>query len=156
MVMSDLPYGGTSGWSGTDTSYERAVQLSTTGEISRRQRKTLQYMRERGALGVTWKDLSGYFGWHHGSASSVLTVLHKTEHIVRLMNRREKCRIYVLPEFQQGRDSDQPVQRMTQTQMCDHLVFLWHQADLTDDFMAKGYCEHLLNSYWPDWKDILG
>lgn len=148
-----LPYAGTTGWSGTDTSYERAIRLSSTGQIGRNQRKIIGYMRERGSLGVTWKDLSGKFGWHHGSASSHLTVLHKSGAIMRLMNRRERCRIYVLPEYRDGREFDEPSNNMSKQQVFDMLVELHKYGEKFDDLVLVGYCELKLDEYWPDWRD---
>jgi hypothetical protein len=50
-----------------------------------------------GVEGVIWRDLSARYGWHHGSASGVLSTLHKDGMIARLTDRRAGCYIYVLP-----------------------------------------------------------
>lgn len=36
---------------------------------------------------------------HHGQASSVLSVLHKEGRLARLTEKRERCAVYVLPEY---------------------------------------------------------
>lgn len=90
-----LPYAGTSGWSGTDTSRERAIISDTTGDTSERQKYVVQMLHHRGRSGITWKELANITGWHHGQASGVLSVLHKEGRIARLLDKRARCRIYV-------------------------------------------------------------
>ena len=97
------PYNNTSGYSGTDTSRERAEREDNDGTTSYRQRETLSFLHSRGALGATWKELGERYNWHHGQASGVLSVLHKEGIIVRLVQRRDKCAVYVLPQFVNGR-----------------------------------------------------
>ena len=80
----DLPYAGTSGWSGSDTSRTRAVTADASGQ--------------------TWAELGDKLGAHHGTASGVLSVLHKAGRIDRLTERRDRCKVYVLPEFTAGRE----------------------------------------------------
>lgn len=103
MSIPELPYAGTSGWSGSDTSRERAVTEDRDGTTTRRQTEVLSYLRNVVAYGATWKELAEHFGWHHGQASGVLSVLHKTGHIARLQERRNKCAVYVLPDYTAGR-----------------------------------------------------
>ena len=101
-----LPYNGTSGWSGTDTSHDRAITADSDGTTGHNQQITLLYLRERKYEGITWKELADECGWHHGTASGVLSVLHKTGKIARLIEKRNKCRVYVLPEWVEGRETD--------------------------------------------------
>lgn len=103
-----LPYAGTSGWSGTDTSLDRAVALDTSGRTSARQDAALRLLNEQGARGVTWQELGAALGVHHGSSSNVLSVLHKEGRIARLSEKRDRCKVYVLPDFVCGRDTEQP------------------------------------------------
>jgi hypothetical protein len=103
MTEAYLPYGGTSGWSGSEASHDRAVSSDQSGQTRTRQQGTVAYLRLRGAEGVTWPELGRVRGWHHGTASGVLSVLHKEGVIARLKERRDKCSIYVLPEFVNGR-----------------------------------------------------
>ncbi len=99
-----LPYAGTSGWSGSETSRERAEAADTSGETTRRQIITLEIISAAGDDGITWQVLSNVTGWHHGIASGLLSVLHKSGHIERLTARRDRCQIYVMPEHVNGRE----------------------------------------------------
>lgn len=107
-----LPYpepGGeehTSGWSGSDTSRERAVADDASGETSRRQRLVLNLLRDAGARGLTWKELSTSTGMHHGQASGALSNLHLAGRVARLSERRGRCHPYTLPEYVGGRETD--------------------------------------------------
>lgn len=99
----ELPYAGTSGWSGTDTSRSRAVTADYSGETLDRQQIVIRFLANAGSLGMTWKDLSDATGWHHGTASGALSVLHRGEKICRLSDKRNRCKIYVLEEYVDGR-----------------------------------------------------
>lgn len=100
------PYNGTSGWSGSDTSRERAEQADADGTTSERQTRVLALLHGAGEEGLTWRELSQLSGWHHGSASGVLSVLHKVGLICRLSQRRNKMKVYVDPEFVAGRETE--------------------------------------------------
>jgi DNA-binding MarR family transcriptional regulator len=101
-----LPYAGTSGWSGSDTSEERARTADTDGTTPRRQGQALASLRLAGGRGLTWKELADARGWHHGTASGVLSVLHKEGRIVRLRDeRRQRSAVYVL----RGLQGERPV-----------------------------------------------
>lgn len=99
----ELPFGDTSGWSGTDTSRERAEAQDTDGTYTARQWETISFLARQGTYGATWTELADEYGYHHGQASGVLSGLHKTEHIARLDQRRNRCKVYVLPEYVDGR-----------------------------------------------------
>lgn len=97
-----LPYadpetGRSSGWSGSDTSADRARRDDTDGTTSARQRLVMRLLRDAGARGLTWRELAGITGMHHGQASGALSNLHKDGRIARLVERRAKCHPYVLP-----------------------------------------------------------
>lgn len=62
-----------------------------------RRAQALETLFLSGPDGITWKELSLRYGWHHGSASGVLSALHKDGMIARLTDRRQGCYIYVLP-----------------------------------------------------------
>jgi hypothetical protein len=110
--MPVLPYGGTSGWSGSETSRLRAIDEDSNGTTAGRQQDTLNLLFDSGVLGMTWKELSDQTGWHHGSASGVLSVLHKEGLIVRLKEKRNRCAIYILERYVQGRElSDRKIRR---------------------------------------------
>lgn len=103
---ASLPYNGTSGWSGTDTSKDRAITADTTGETSKRQQQVIEHLYKAHKDGLTWRGLSNLTGWHHGQASGVLSVLHKEGRIARLVKRRDRCRIYVHLDHVGGRETD--------------------------------------------------
>jgi DNA-binding MarR family transcriptional regulator len=105
--------GMSSGWSGSDTSHERALREDADGVTSRRQQRVMQLLNQTSWLGnkavgrnegLTVKDLREITRWHHGQASSALSVLHKEGKIARLKARRDRCAIYVLPEQVNGRE----------------------------------------------------
>ena len=91
----ELPYNGTSGHSGTDTSKERALVADRSGKTALRQAQALNLLSERTYQGITWKELSEVTGLHHGTASGVLSVLHKAGRIARLRESRNGCKVYV-------------------------------------------------------------
>ena len=101
-----LPYAGSSGWSGSATSKERADRDDASGVTSRRQQFALGIVSEAGARGVTVAELRA-LGLHHGQASGVLSVLHMGERIARLTERRDRCAVYVTPEYVNGRETAQ-------------------------------------------------
>jgi hypothetical protein len=100
-----LPYGGTSGWSGSQASRERAVSEDKIGITQSRQVKAQRFLKDCGYAGATWKELGDYFVWHHGQATAVLSVLHKEGVILRLSGeKRSRSSVYVLPEYVGSRD----------------------------------------------------
>ena len=105
--MDALPYNGTSGWSGTDTSKARAVTADTDGTTRHRQAQTMVALIEAGVTGLTWKELAELQGWHHGQASGVLSVLHHAGAIARLTESRNRCKVYVDIDWVQGRNVEQ-------------------------------------------------
>jgi hypothetical protein len=116
---ASLPYNGTSGWSGTDTSRERAVTADTNGDTKDRQRKVMNFLHFYEGHGATWKEIAEHTGWHHGTVSGALSVLHKDKRIARLTQQRDRCRVYVLPEYVYGRETDQQG-RKHQCPECGH------------------------------------
>ena len=98
-----LPYAGTSGWSGSDTSQERAERDDTRGVTGKRQQAAMRLLAQAGDRGVTWRELAQVMETHHGPASGALSVLHRDGRVVRLQDRRGGSKIYVLPEHQAGR-----------------------------------------------------
>lgn len=98
-----LPYAGSSGWSGSDTSHERADRDDTGGVTGRRQRQTIGLLHQVGERGLTWKELANILDVHHGGASGALSVLHRDGRIARLADRRGGSKVYVLPEYVAGR-----------------------------------------------------
>lgn len=105
MIVRELPYAGTSGWSGSDTSRDRAAFDDASGRTTERQNEVIWALLAEGRWGLTWRELADDKGWHHGQASGVLSVLHKTGHIVRLRERRNRCAVYVMPLYVDDRDT---------------------------------------------------
>ena len=99
----ELPYNKTSGHSGTDTSRERALHADRSGKTALRQAQALNLLSQREMAGLTWKEFSEITGLHHGTASGVLSVLHKTGRIARLKETRNGCKVYVDVFCVQGR-----------------------------------------------------
>lgn len=110
-VQPVLPYAGSSGHSGTDTSAERAVDADSTGKTLDRQEALRGLLRDAQGYGITVKELREQTGWHHGVASSILTHLHIAGDTVRLVDKRDKCHIYVLPQYDAGRPTEPYIPR---------------------------------------------
>lgn len=116
-----LPYNGSSGWSGTDTSEERADEADAFGTTAQRQQYVLDLLRARGAEGATWKEISALSMMHHGQSSGALSVLHKADKIARLLERRDKCRVYVLHDYVYERETDSQGRRPKPCPNCGHV-----------------------------------
>jgi CTP-dependent riboflavin kinase len=95
MSTAYVPYKGTAGWSGTDTSKERALYNLRTGKEYNNQQKALALINDADSAGLTWKELSEHTGMHHGTASGVLSVLHKSGAILRTTKVRNGCKVYM-------------------------------------------------------------
>lgn len=100
----DGPTERSSGWSGSDTSHERAQAEDSGGTTTARQRLVLGYLGLNRGTGATWREVADRLGWHHGQASGALSVLHKAGLVARLTERRGRCAVYVLPEWVGGRE----------------------------------------------------
>ena len=100
-----LPYNGTEGYAGSETSKDRAVSEAISGTASKRQRFILilaQRAKEKGITVVDVRDNT----LHHGRVSGALSVLHKVGKLARLTETRDKCKVYVLPEYVNGRPTE--------------------------------------------------
>jgi len=95
LSMPELPYDQTSGHSGTDTSKARAIEADRSGKTAMRQAQALELLNATYEQGLTWKEFSLITGLHHGTASGVLSVLHKAGRIARLKQSRNGCKVYV-------------------------------------------------------------
>jgi len=111
-----LPYNETSGHSGTDTSRERALHADRSGRTALRQAQALNLLSQREMAGLTWKEFSEITGLHHGTASGVLSVLHKTGRIARLKETRNGCKVYVDVFCVQGR----VIEKQGRKKCCPH------------------------------------
>lgn len=130
MTEPITPYAGTSGWSGTDTSHRRVHEDDADGTTTRRQRITLTALAGAGPQGLTWKELAQKASWHHGQASGVLTVLHMAGRITRLTEKRDRCRVYVLPEHVNDRDTE-PYVRQAPPATTEEMAELIREAYMT-------------------------
>jgi hypothetical protein len=114
-----LPYAGTSGWSGSETSRSTVVDQDNDGRTLDKQQRILELMNEhvmvpfddeplyRGrSYGLTWRECDRMLGWGHGSLSRVLSDLHKAGLLARLSEVRNRCKVYVLPEYVGGRETE--------------------------------------------------
>lgn len=97
------PYGGSSGWSGSETSKARAEENDRSGRTKQNQTTTLNHLFMANFEGLTWRDLAERTGWHHGTASGALSTLHKAGLIERLEETRHRCAVYVLPDYVRNR-----------------------------------------------------
>jgi hypothetical protein len=103
-IIPVLPYKGTSGWQGTDTSHQRALVADADGTTARRQQQVLATLEEAGPAGMTALELRNSWGeTNPNKVSPACTVLHKEGLIVRLQERRGRHHVYVLPEYVDGR-----------------------------------------------------
>jgi hypothetical protein len=114
--MPELPYDQTSGHSGTDTSKARAVEADRSGKTAQRQAQAIDLLNENYERGLTWKEFSFITGLHHGTASGVLSVLHKTGRIARLKESRNGCKVYVGLSWVQNR----VVEKQGRNKCCPH------------------------------------
>lgn len=112
----ELPYSGTSGHSGTETSKSRALSADRSGKTALRQAQALNLLASRTTVGLTWKELSEYTGLHHGTASGVLSVLHKVGRIARLKESRNGCKVYVDLRCV----NDRPIETQGRKKCCPH------------------------------------
>ena len=117
MSSAYVPYNGTAGWSGTDTSQQRAVDNISSSREENNQQKALRLLKRRGTAGLTWKELSMETGWHHGTASGILSILHMSGAIVRLYTVRNRCKVYVHQNF---KDEVKVEPRAKKEKLCPH------------------------------------
>jgi imidazolonepropionase-like amidohydrolase len=99
MNTAYVPYNGTAGWSGSDTSEQRAHDNVNSGRELNNQQLALHLLKRAGTSGLTWKEVATATGWHHGTASGVLSVLHTSGAIVRIYTVRNRCKVYVHQDF---------------------------------------------------------
>ena len=116
MSQAFVPYNGTAGWSGTETSKDRAMYNLRTGKEYNNQQKALALLKDNPA-GLTWKEFSEQTGVHHGTASGVLSVLHKAGAILRSTRIRGGCKIYYSIKYQEV-IADEPYKQ--KAKLCPH------------------------------------
>lgn len=115
------PYAGTSGWSGTDTSLERAERNDANGITSTTQRSILKAVESSGFYGMTVAEIRKKFpDHHHGTLSGALTNLHIDGHVLRLTAKRTACKVYVIPRYRSERDIEEPNRNRRRPTSCPH------------------------------------
>lgn len=116
-----LAYAGTSGWSGTDTSRERAKRNDATGRTATTQKAILDAVECSGFDGMTVAEIRQQFpDRHHGTLSGALTNLHMEGRLFRLKAKRMGCKIYVVPRYQSNRDIESPKRNRQLPSTCPH------------------------------------
>lgn len=143
--LAVLPYpderaGASSGWSGSETSRERAEHADADGTTTARQQQVLRYLATAAEQGVTWKELVEAYPAlfpHHGSASGVLSNLHKAGKITRVTERRQRCQIYVLPQCAAGRTTVAQGQRRARVTL-DHVTDVAHSHEPLSHVVTPG------------------
>lgn len=105
MNSTDTPYAGSSGWSGSATSKERADREDASGVTGWRSRQVFDLIAAAGRSGMTDKEVQAALNVGHGASSGTLTRLHRAAHIARLTRRRNGNEVYVLPEHVNGRET---------------------------------------------------
>ena len=104
MTEGIIPYGTKgSGWSGSETSRERAEREDATGITGKRQAQVFALLAQHTNDGMTVKEVEEALEIGHGPASSALTHLHRAERVVRLQERRLNQQVYVLRGYAEGR-----------------------------------------------------
>lgn len=102
-----LPYNGTSGHQDTDTSYERAKRMDSSGITAERQKMVYHLVLQNRAHGITAQEARRALGFNNpNQVSPSFTVLHKAGYLARLLEKRDGHRVYVHPDYLEGRDSD--------------------------------------------------
>ena len=148
MSAQVLPFKGTSGWAGSKASQDRQMMLDTTGETGKRQAMVLSELQDAGTHGATWRDIALALELHHGQASAALSVLHREGIIARLEQRRNKCSIYVLPEFVAGRETADAMktQASINANAIKAIRALHSEVELSD-VTGKTYCKECQYEY---------
>jgi hypothetical protein len=92
------------GWSGSDTSKERAEREEKTGVGGWRRKQVHALIEGRAAQGMTCHEVETELGIGHGAASAALTHLHRAGFLRRLSERRNGQEVYVHPDHVNGRE----------------------------------------------------
>jgi hypothetical protein len=141
--QAELTYGAagseTSGWSGTDTSRQRAEEQDINGVTARTQQKVLSRVVSSQGEGRTIAEIRDLLPeHHHGALSGALTNLHRAGKVARLAEKRGRCKVYVLPEYVEGRPTEAPSSSMSQAAYAVRRVLKVHFPVLRSDGLH--YC----------------
>lgn len=77
-------------------------------DIRSKASQTLALLDAHGEQGMTVGELSAHMGWHHGTASSTLSTLHRRSEIARLVQDRNGQAVYVIPRAVNERPTVRP------------------------------------------------
>jgi hypothetical protein len=105
MSNAYLPYAGTSGWSGSQTSYERAIANDESGLTSKNQMLFMADLLFTGSDGLTAREWGHLHNLEHQTYSSIPSILHEGGFVERLTMKRGRHQVYVLPEFVNDRET---------------------------------------------------
>jgi hypothetical protein len=109
--IGSFPYNGTSGNVKGTASEDARRADDESGATTKRQLEVIVILRALGPRGATWAEVSNYTGHHHGTVSGALSALHKEKRIARLTERRNRCSIYVMPEYVEDRETQEQGRR---------------------------------------------
>jgi hypothetical protein len=105
MTEGIIPYGQKgSGWSGSETSRERAEREDAMGITGKRQAQVYALLATHTGTGMTVKEVEDHLSLGHGPASSALTHLHRADRVARLQERRNGQQVYVLKGYVEDRE----------------------------------------------------
>lgn len=157
-AMPITPYAGTGGWSGSETSRDRAIREANSGELSKRQHDALTVLANF-PDGLVWSDLAGILNLHHGQISSVLSNLHHAGVIFQTLTPRNRCLPYVHGKFRDRHDDrrDEPIKRAqtvpphAQQTIQDTIDELTHQFGF--EFLTSKAFQNLTNLVTPTKKE---
>lgn len=82
--------------------YVAVVQQRTNTDTTA-MRNARDIVQSRGRKGVTWSELTVLTDTHHGTASAMLSTLHRAGEIARLTEKRHRSSVYVALEHVDGR-----------------------------------------------------
>lgn len=123
--MSDLPilpYDGSSGWSGSDTSRERALHMDSSGKTKTIQQQILDALELKGTEGLTFAECDFIPDDKlHQNASGQLSTLHKAGLISRLTTTRNGRKVYVRNHYVGTKDTEDPRKNVTRKLYLDTL-----------------------------------
>lgn len=100
------------------------------------QKRVLRYVDNAVHRGITVAELRDLMpDHHHGTISGVLSVLHGEYRIARLADTREGCKIYVHPDYLDGRAAEAQgrggpsASEIARLQAQDEFLNYWLQVD---------------------------
>lgn len=111
----------------------------------------LVHIQTQNHYGVTWKEVSEKFGYHHGQSSSALTNFHKLHKVFALRTKRDGCHVYVHSGFRPYYSDidcfDEPVR--TRSGKTNEAIA--HLVQTLDDFLKFDESPQMLETAWGNW-----